>query len=300
VDTAPPPGRYTIGLIQMAMSADPDVNLRNAVAKVAEAAAAGARLVCFPELFRSRYFAQREDAASFDLAEPVPGPTTEVLGRAAQRSGVVVLAPVFERRAPGLYHNSVVAIDADGRIVGTYRKMHIPDDPAYYEKFYFTPGDLGFRAFDTRVGRIGALVCWDQWFPEGARLTALQGATTLFYPTAIGWHPKEKAAHGAAQLDAWRTIQRSHAIANGCYVAAVNRVGLERSREGDGIDFWGSSFLADPFGAILTEAPQDREAILIGEIDLGRIEEVRRGWPFLRDRRIDAYAGIGERFLDRS
>ena len=299
-EAAPPAVRYKIGLVQMAMSADPDANLNTAVAKVAEAAAAGARLVCLPELFRSRYFAQHEDAASFDLAEPVPGPSTEALAQAAQRAGVVVIAPVFERRAPGLYHNSAAVIDADGRLVGIYRKMHIPDDPAYYEKFYFAPGDLGFRAFDTRVGRIGTLVCWDQWYPEGARLTALQGATTLFYPTAIGWHPKEKAAHGAAQLDAWRTIQRSHAIANGCYVAAVNRVGLERSREGDGIDFWGSSFLADPFGAILTEAPQDREAILIGEIDLGRIEEVRRGWPFLRDRRIDAYAGIGERFLDRS
>jgi len=211
-----------------------------------------------------------------------------------------VIAPVFERRAAGLYHNTAVTIDADGRVVGIYRKMHIPDDPAYYEKFYFTPGDLGFRAFDTRVGRIGTLVCWDQWYPEGARLTALQGANVLFYPTAIGWHPKEKATQGAQQLDAWRTIQRSHAIANGCYVAAVNRVGLERpaSGEGDGIEFWGSSFLADPFGAVVAEAPTDREAILIGEVDLARIEEVRRGWPFLRDRRVDAYAGIGSRFLD--
>jgi len=295
-----PPTKYQVGLVQMSMSADPDANLKKGVAKIQEAAAAGARLVCLPELFRSLYFAQHEDAALFDLAEPVPGPTTEALGRAAQRSGVVVLAPVFERRAPGLYHNSVAVIDADGRIVGIYRKMHIPDDPAYYEKFYFTPGDLGFRAFDTRVGRIGALVCWDQWYPEGARLTALQGASILLYPTAIGWHPKEKAAHGAEQLDAWRTIQRSHAIANGCYVAAVNRVGHERSGAGDGIDFWGSSFLADPLGAIVTEAPQDREAILIGEIDLGRIEEVRRGWPFLRDRRIDAYGGIGQRFLDET
>src|SRR5438128_2239902 len=276
-EAAPPAVRYKIGLVQMAMSADPDANLNTAVAKVAEAAAAGARLVCLPELFRSRYFAQHEDAASFDLAEPVPGPSTEALAQAAQRAGVVVVAPVFERRAPGLYHNSAAVIDADGRLVGIYRKMHIPDDPAYYEKFYFAPGDLGFRAFDTRVGRIGTLVCWDQWYPEGARLTALQGASVLFYPTAIGWHPAEKATHGAAQLDAWRTVQRGHAIANGCYVAAVNRVGLERpDGTADGIEFWGSSFLADPFGAIVAEAPPDREAILIAEVDVGRIEEVRR------------------------
>ena len=295
-----PPARYKVGLVQLAMSADPDANLKQAVAKVSQAAAAGARLVCLPELFRSQYFAQHEDSALFDLAEPVPGPSTEALGKVAKQAGVVVIVPVFERRAAGLYHNSAVVIDADGRMLGIYRKMHIPDDPAYYEKFYFTPGDLGFRAFDTRVGRIGTLVCWDQWYPEGARLTALQGAAVLLYPTAIGWHPKEKATHGAQQLDAWRIIQRSHAIANGCYVAAVNRVGLERlaGTDGDGIEFWGSSFLADPFGAIVAEAPRDREAVVLGEIDLGRIEEVRRGWPFLRDRRIDAYAGIGSRFLD--
>src|SRR5213596_2441169 len=276
-----PSTRYKVGLVQMAMSANPDANLTKAVAKISEAAAAGAQLVCLPELFRSQYFAQREDPELFDLAEPIPGPITEALGKAAKHAGVVV-------------------IDADGRVVGTYRKMHIPDDPAYYEKFYFTPGDLGFRAFDTRVGRIGTLVCWDQWYPEGARLTALQGANVLLYPTAIGWHPKEKATHGAQQLDAWRTIQRSHAIANGCYVAAVNRVGHERpaDTDGDGIEFWGSSFLADPFGAVVAEAPTDREAIVVGEIDLERIEEVRRGWPFLRDRRVDAYAGISSRFLD--
>jgi N-carbamoylputrescine amidase len=290
---------YKVALVQMAMAAEPDANLARAVAQVRAAAARGARLVCLPELFRSRYFAQREDAALFDLAEPVPGPSTEALGRAARDAGVVVIAPVFERRAPGLYHNSAAVIDADGTLVGIYRKMHIPDDPAYYEKFYFTPGDLGFRAFDTRVGRIGALVCWDQWYPEGARLTALQGADALFYPTAIGWHPKEKATHGAQQLDAWRTIQRSHAIANGCYVAAVNRVGHERDGSGDGIEFWGSSFVVDPFGAVIAEAPPDRETLLIADVDVARIEEVRRGWPFLRDRRIDAYAGIGERYLDR-
>ncbi len=294
-----PPAKYRIGLVQMAMSADPDANLQKAVAKVEEGAAAGAALVCLPELFRSLYFAQREDAALFDLAEPVPGPTTDVLGKVAK---VVVIAPIFERRAPGLYHNTAAVIDADGRLVGLYRKMHIPDDPAYYEKFYFTPGDLGFRVFDTRVGRIGTLVCWDQWYPEGARLTALQGANVLFYPTAIGWHPKEKASHGPQQLDAWRTIQRSHAIANGLYVAAVNRVGYEPAGSEDhagGIEFWGSSFLADPFGAVVTEAPADRETLLVGEVDLARIEEVRRGWPFLRDRRIDAYAGLGSRFLDQ-
>ena len=295
-DTAAP-SKYTVGLVQMAMSADPTANLEKAIARVGEAAAAGASAVCLPELFRSRYFAQREDAALFDLAEPVPGPSTEALGRAARAAGVVVIAPVFERRAPGLYHNSAAVIDADGRVVGVYRKMHIPDDPAYYEKFYFTPGDLGFRAFDTRVGRIGTLVCWDQWYPEGARLTALQGAAVLFYPTAIGWHPAEKASHGAQQLDAWRTIQRSHAIANGCYVAAVNRVGHEPSQTGDGLEFWGSSFVADPFGAIVADAPRDREAIVLGQVDLARIEEVRRGWPFLRDRRIDAYGGIVSRYL---
>ena len=295
-----PQAIYKIGLVQMAMSPDPEQNLRAAIAKVAEAAAAGARLVCLPELFRSQYFAQREDAALFDLAEPVPGPSTEALGRAAKQAGVVVIAPIFERRAPGLYHNTAAVIDADGALVGLYRKMHIPDDPAYYEKFYFTPGDLGFRVFDTRVGRIGALVCWDQWYPEAARLTALQGAQILLYPTAIGWHPKEKATHGAAQLDAWRTIQRSHAIANGVYVAAVNRVGHERaSGAGDGIEFWGNSFLADPFGGVVAQAPADREAIVLGEVNLARIEEARRGWPFLRDRRIDAYAGLSERFLDQ-
>jgi N-carbamoylputrescine amidase len=295
-----PPTRYKIGLVQMAMSADPEANLRRAIAKLAEAAAAGARLVCLPELFRSQYFAQREDPAQFDLAEPVPGPSTEALGQAARQAGVVVIAGLFERRAPGLYHNSAAVIDADGRVVGIYRKMHIPDDPAYYEKFYFTPGDLGFRAFDTRVGRIGTLVCWDQWYPEAARLTALQGASVLVYPTAIGWHPAEKATHGAAQLDAWRTIQRSHAIANGCYVAAVNRVGYEQPAGGDGLEFWGSSFLADPLGTVVVEAPPDRETVLIGEVDVARIETVRRGWPFLRDRRIDAYGGIASRYLDQA
>src|SRR5437016_8329404 len=298
-----PSTRYTVGLVQMAMSANPDANLTKAVAKISEAAAAGAQLVCLPELFRSQYFAQREDPELFDLAEPIPGPSTEALGKAAKHAGVVVIAPVFERRAAGLYHNSAAVIDADGRVVGTYRKMHIPDDPAYYEKFYFTPGDLGFRAFDTRVGRIGTLVCWDQWYPEGARLTALQGANVLFYPTAIGWHPAEKEQYGEQQLDAWKTIQRGHAIANGCWVAAVNRVGRERfiapsgGPATEGLEFWGSSFIADPFGTVVAEAPADQETIVLGDVDIARIEAVRRGWPFLRDRRIDAYGGIVSRYL---
>ncbi|MBI4501367.1 MAG: carbon-nitrogen hydrolase [Gemmatimonadetes bacterium] len=294
------PTRFKVGLIQMAMSADPGRNLLTAVARVNEAARLGATVVCLPELFRSLYFAQREDAGLFDLAEPVPGPSTESFAAVAREHHVVVIVPIFERRAPGLYHNSAVVINSDGAIAGLYRKMHIPDDPAYYEKFYFTPGDLGFRAFDTSAGRLGTLVCWDQWYPEGARLTALQGANVLFYPTAIGWHPAEKKSHGAQQLDAWRTVQRGHAIANGVFVAAANRVGHERAEGGEGIEFWGSSFLCDPFGVVIAEGPVDREAIVIGEVDLARIEETRRGWPFLRDRRVDAYGGIGSRFLDAS
>ncbi|HXE74481.1 MAG TPA: carbon-nitrogen hydrolase [Candidatus Xenobia bacterium] len=294
------PRKFTVALVQMAMKADPAANLAHGVARVEEAARAGAELICLPELFRSQYFCQQEDPSFFDLAEPVPGPTTEALARVAREHNVVVLAPVFERRAPGVYHNSVAVIDSDGRVAGLYRKMHIPDDPAYYEKFYFTPGDLGFQAFATRVGRLSALICWDQWYPEGARLAALRGAAVIFYPTAIGWHPDEKAEHGAAQRDAWRTVQRGHAIANGVYVAAVNRVGheLPRSDAGKGIEFWGTSFLADPFGVVVAEASTDKEEILYGEVDLERIEEVRRHWPFLRDRRIDAYTGIDSRFLD--
>jgi len=288
-----------IGLVQMSMSADADENLRKAVARVAEAKGRGADVVCLPELYRSPYFCQKEDARLFDLAEPVPGPSTEALGRAAREAGVVVVAPIFERRAPGLYHNSAAIIDTTGEVAGLYRKMHIPDDPAFYEKFYFTPGDLGFRAIDTQMGKIGTLICWDQWYPEGARLTALQGAVILFYPTAIGWHPHEKAEHGVPQRDAWRTIQRGHAIANGVYVAVVNRVGHEIPPEGGpGLEFWGSSFVADPFGVVVAEASTDREEILVAKVDIGRIEEVRRNWPFLRDRRIDAYGGIERRFLD--
>jgi N-carbamoylputrescine amidase len=292
-------GSITVGLVQMSMSADADENLRKAVARVADAKRAGADVVCLPELYRSPYFCQKEDARLFDLAEPVPGPSTEALGRAAREAGVVVVAPIFERRAPGLYHNSAAIIDTTGEVAGLYRKMHIPDDPAFYEKFYFTPGDLGFRAIDTRKGKIGTLICWDQWYPEGARLTALQGAVVLFYPTAIGWHPHEKAEHGVPQRDAWRTIQRGHAIANGVYVAVVNRVGHEIPPEGGpGLEFWGSSFVSDPFGIVVAEGSTDREEILVAKVDLARIEEVRRNWPFLRDRRIDAYAGIERRFLD--
>jgi N-carbamoylputrescine amidase len=293
--------RFQVALIQMACAADPEENLRRAVSRVEGAARTGAVVICLPELFRSPYFCQREDAAAFDLAEPVPGPTTAALGKVAEKAGVVVIAPVFERRAAGLYHNSAAILDSTGEIVGLYRKMHIPDDPAYYEKFYFAPGDRGFPAFATNAGRLGVLICWDQWYPEAARLVALEGASVIFYPTAIGWHPQEKERFGPAQRDAWRTVQRAHAIANGVYVAAVNRVGHEKlaGAQGPGIEFWGSSFLCDPFGQVLAEAAVDREEILCGEIDLDRIEEVRRNWPFLRDRRIDAYAGLDQRFLDQ-
>jgi N-carbamoylputrescine amidase len=291
--------KFKVGLVQMSMSADLQENLEKAAARVAEAGRKGAQVVCLPELYRSPYFCQREDQALFDLAEPVPGPSTERLSKVAREAGVAVVVPIFEKRAPGLYHNSAVVLDADGRTAGLYRKMHIPDDPAFYEKFYFTPGDLGFRAFDTRFGKVGTLICWDQWYPEGARLTALQGAAVLFYPTAIGWHPHEKEKHGAHQRDAWRTVQRGHAIANGCYVAAVNRVGREPGPPGQaGLEFWGTSFLCDPFGVVVAEASTSEEEILVAEVDLGRIEEVRRGWPFLRDRRIDAYGGLEKRFLD--
>jgi len=291
--------KFAIGLVQMSATPDGAENLRKAIAGVEGAAGRGARVVCLPELFRSQYFCQREDPAIFDLAEPVPGPTTSALSEIARRLRVAIVAPVFERRAAGLYHNSAAILAEDGRIAGVYRKMHIPDDPAYYEKFYFTPGDRGFPAFDTASGRIAALICWDQWYPEGARLAALAGASVLFYPTAIGWHPHEKAEHGAAQRDAWRTVQRGHAIANGLYVAAVNRVGHEKPDGGGaGIEFWGTSFVADPQGVLVAEASTDREEILLAEIEPARIEDVRRNWPFLRDRRIDAYSGITRRFLD--
>ena len=291
---------FTIGLIQMACSPDAEENLRRAVERIQDAAHRGAQVVCLPELFRAQYFCQREDPDLFSLAEPIPGPTTAALGKVARAAKVVVIAPIFERRAAGVYHNSAVVIDSDGELRGLYRKMHIPDDPAYYEKFYFTPGDLGFRAFDTSVGRIATLICWDQWYPEGARLAALQGPGVLFYPTAIAWHPAEKAEHGAAQREAWRTIQRGHAIANGVYVAAVNRVGFEKpaGSGGGGLEFWGSSFVSDPFGVVVAEASTDREEIVLAEVDLARLEDVRRNWPFLRDRRVDAYSGMTKRLLD--
>ena len=292
------PVKFKIGLVQMRMASDPARNLSRAIDKITDAAERGARVIGLPELFRSPYFCQTENPTLFELAEPIPGPTTSAFCKLARKLKVVIVAPVFERRARGLYHNSVAVIDADGRIAGVYRKMHIPDDPGYYEKYYFTPGDLGFRAFDTKYGRIGVLICWDQWFPEAARLTALQGANVLFYPTAIGWHPKEKKQLGTAQRDAWLTVQRGHAIANGIYVATINRVGHERPAGGDGIEFWGTSFLADPQGVMLAEASTNKEETIVHELDLKYIEHIRRTWPFLRDRRIDEYAGLMNRFSD--
>ncbi len=288
--------KLTVGLLQRQCSKDPAANLAGTVEAIREAAERGAQIVCLEELFRSQYFCREENGDNFDLAEPIPGPTTEALTKLARQLEIVIIASIFERRAAGLYHNTAAVLDADGALLGLYRKMHIPDDPLYYEKFYFTPGDLGFPNFDTRYGRIGVLVCWDQWYPEGARLSSLRGANILFYPTAIGWHPSEKAEFGAAQLDAWRTIQRSHAIANGIFVAAVNRVGFEGPAD-SGLEFWGSSFVADPFGQLIAESPTKKEEILIAECDLRRMEEVRRNWPFLRDRRTDAYAPLLERWL---
>jgi len=288
----------------MSTTADPEKNLQRAIERIHDASTRGAQIICLPELFQTQYFCQREDAALFDLAEPIPGPTTAKLANVAKELRIVLIASLFEKRAAGVYHNTAAIFDADGQLRGLYRKMHIPDDPLYYEKFYFTPGDLGYRAFDTNVGRVGALVCWDQWYPEGARITALQGAHVLFYPTAIGWHPSEKTEFGAAQHDAWRTIQRAHAIANGVYVAVVNRVGFEtgnirgNSASGAGLEFWGGSFLCDPFGRVIAEASPDKEEILVGEVDLRTLEDIRRNWPFLRDRRIDSYAPITNRLLD--
>jgi N-carbamoylputrescine amidase len=298
------PEKYRVGLVQMSATSDPDHNLLHAMEWVRKAAAQGAQIICLPELFQTQYFCQREDAALFDLAEAIPGPTTVKLSGLAKELKIVLVASLFEKRARGVYHNTAVMFDKDGTLLGLYRKMHIPDDPLYYEKFYFTPGDLGFKAFDTGVGRVGTLVCWDQWYPEGARLTALQGANLLFYPTAIGWHPAEKTEFGVAQHDAWRTIQRAHAIANGVYVAVVNRVGKEtgdirgNAVPGAGLEFWGGSFLCDPFGRVIAEASHDKEEILIGEIDLKALEDTRRNWPFLRDRRIDSYGDITKRLID--
>ena len=298
-----------IGLVQMSCGVDTAENLDKAADRVREAACLGAHVVCLPELFRAQYFCQREEHALFDTAEAIPGPSTERLGAVAKEEGIVVIASLFERRTAGIYHNTAAILEADGTLAGKYRKMHIPDDPLYYEKFYFTPGDLGYQALKTTQGDIGTLVCWDQWYPEAARETALRGATTLFYPTAIGWHPSEKAEFGEAQYGAWQTIQRAHAIANGVYVGAVNRVGFEhgdvqhngvmmKGPEGAGLEFWGGSFIADPFGRVIAQASHDKEEILIAEIDLKLLEDTRRNWPFLRDRRIDSYGGITSRFLD--
>jgi len=288
----------------MSATPDPDKNLQRAIDRLHQAAAKGAQIICLPELFQTQYFCQREDAALFDLAEPIPGPATTRLAEAAKLLHIVLIGSLFEKRAPGVYHNTAVMIDADGSLRGIYRKMHIPDDPLYYEKYYFTPGDLGFKAFDTNVGRVGTLVCWDQWYPEGARLTALQGAQVLFYPTAIGWHPAEKEQWGVAQHDAWQTIQRAHAIANGVYVAVVNRVGFEEGdirgnkAPGKGLEFWGGSFVADPFGRVIAQASHDKEEILIADVDLKALEDIRRNWPFLRDRRIDSYGPLTCRLID--
>jgi N-carbamoylputrescine amidase len=294
--TQSPTRSVVIGLPQMRGGADPQETLERALGRIREAAGRGAQIICTQELFLGPYFCQSEDHEFFKLAESVPGPTTERLGALAAELGVVIIASVFEKRASGLYHNTAAIIDADGKYLGKYRKMHIPDDPQYYEKFYFTPGDLGFRVWNTRFGRIGVLVCWDQWYPEAARLTALRGAEILFYPTAIGWLPPEKAEYGERQQQAWETIQRSHAIANGVFVAAVNRVGFEPGPSG-GIEFWGNSFVADPNGRVLARAGQEEE-LLIVRCDLDQVDVVRTHWPFLRDRRVDAYAGMTERYLD--
>jgi N-carbamoylputrescine amidase len=291
--------KFTVGLIQMSSSKDASANLDRAIDKIREAAKRGAQIICLDELFCGEYFCRTEEAALFDLAEAIPGPTTNSLAKIAKENNVALVISIFERRAAGIYHNSCAVLDADGSFLGKYRKMHIPDDPLYYEKFYFTPGDLGFPNFDTQFGRIGIQICWDQWYPEGSRLTALKGAQVIFYPTSIGWHRNEKTEFGAAQLDAWRTIQRSHAIANGTFVAVVNRVGYEGNpAAGDaGIEFWGNSFVADPFGQVVSQAGTENEEILVVECDPAKSEETRRAWPFFRDRRIDAYQPLLNRWL---
>jgi len=290
--------KRTLGLLQHACTSDPAANLEKTLALAEQAARSGAQIICTQELFRSQYFCQSEDHANFALAEEIPGPSTAAFQALAKKYGIVIVASLFEKRTAGLYHNTAVIIDSDGAFLGIYRKMHIPDDPLFYEKFYFTPGDTGFRAWRTKLGKIGVLICWDQWYPEAARLTALQGADILFYPTAIGWHPSEKAHYGATQHSAWETIQRGHAVANGCYVAAVNRIGHETPIGGDGLEFWGQSFVAGTSGQILAKASPDREEVLLHEVDLGALDITRTHWPFLRDRRIDAYGDITQRFRD--
>jgi N-carbamoylputrescine amidase len=296
----PKPKTVTLGLLQHACVADPKVNLKKSLSLVAQAAKQGAQIICTQEMVTSQYFCQSEEHRFFDLAEAIPGPSTAAYQKLAKKHGVVIIASLFERRASGLYHNTAVIIDADGSFLGVYRKMHIPDDPLFYEKFYFTPGDTGFKAWDTKFGRIGVLICWDQWYPEAARLTAMQGAEILFYPTAIGWHPKEKAEYGVNQYGSWETIQRSHAVANGCYVAAINRIGYEviDGVGGDGLEFWGQSFVTGTSGQILAKASSDKEEILLVPVDLGKVDVTRTHWPFLRDRRIDAYGDLTKRFID--
>jgi N-carbamoylputrescine amidase len=288
---------FKLALVQMGCMAEREANMAHAVEHIRQAGAVGAAIVCLPELFLGPYFCQREDAALFDLAEPIPGPATETLSKTAREAEIVVVGSLFERRAAGVYHNTAVVFDADGTMLGRYRKMHIPEDPLYFEKYYFTPGDLGWQVFASKAARIGTLVCWDQWYPEAARLTALRGAELLVYPTAIGWHPGEKAQFGEQQHSAWETAQRAHAIANGVFVAAVNRVGHEGPAEA-GLQFWGQSFVCDPFGVVLARGSVDRDELLVVDCDRRRIEEVRRNWPFLRDRRIDAYEGITKRVID--
>jgi N-carbamoylputrescine amidase len=287
-----------VALVQMRSGPEADANLAKAIDRIGRAAGDGAQIVCLPELFRSQYFCQSENHDNFALAEPIPGPSTEAVGKVAREHAIVIIVSLFEKRTAGVYHNTAVVLDATGKIVGRYRKMHIPDDPGYYEKFYFTPGDLGFQSWKTERGNIGVCVCWDQWYPEAARLTALRGAEILFYPTAIGWHPREKEKYGSAQFSAWQTMMRSHAIANGCFVAAANRVGHEAPAEGDGIEFWGQSFICAPSGEIIAQGSVDSEEIVAADIDWRRVDEHRTHWPFLRDRRIDAYAGIQERLID--
>jgi N-carbamoylputrescine amidase len=290
--------QVTLGLIQQSCSPDLKRQRRKAFAGIRQAARRGAQIVCTQELFLTQYFCQSEDHRYFAWAEPIPGPTTRALQRLARRHAVVIVASLFEKRAPGVYHNTAVIIDADGQLLGRYRKMHIPDDPRFYEKFYFTPGDLGFRVWATRYGRLGVLICWDQWYPEAARLAALQGAEILVYPTAIGWHPEEKARFGQVQHDSWETIQRAHAIANGCYVAAINRVGREQPAGGEGLEFWGQSFAAGTSGQILARAASDREETLLVKMDLAAVDVTRTHWPFLRDRRIEAYGDLTCRLID--
>jgi N-carbamoylputrescine amidase len=296
----PKPKIVKLGLLQHACVADPKVNLKKTLSLVDQAAKKGAQIICTQEMVTSQYFCQSEEHRFFDLAEPIPGPSTLAFQKAAKKHGVVIIASLFEKRASGLYHNTAAIIDADGSLLGIYRKMHIPDDPLFYEKFYFTPGDTGFKAWDTKFGRIGVLICWDQWYPEAARLTAMQGAEILFYPTAIGWHPKEKAEYGVNQHGAWETIQRSHAVANGCYVAAINRIGHEviDGVGGDGLEFWGQTFVAGTSGQILAKASVDKEEVLVVPVEMSKVDVTRTHWPFLRDRRIDAYENLTKRFID--